>query len=62
MPRDPAESPKPDSEQTPDEEREGAEHVVPLTPVGEKIGEGRDNLRRREAWFKRRTTEKPPGR
>jgi hypothetical protein len=36
---------------TPDQEGSN----VSIKPVKEKIGEGRDNLRRREQWFQRRS-------
>lgn len=37
----------------PADEDDGGE--ARITPVREKIGEGRDNLRRRGGWFRRRT-------
>ena len=38
------------------EEAAGEDEPNPdIEPVRRKIGEGRDNLRRREEWFQRRT-------
>jgi hypothetical protein len=40
----------------PDEDASDDEELSPeIKPVERKIGEGRDNLRRREEWFQRRT-------
>ena len=31
----------------------------PPSPVKEKVGEGRDNLRRREEWYQKRSGKRP---
>lgn len=39
-----------------DEQADEEDELSPkIKPVERKIGEGRDNLRRREEWFQRRT-------
>jgi hypothetical protein len=48
---DDGQSPAPDEQAS--EEDEGLSPDI--KPVRRKIGEGRDNLRRREEWFQRRT-------
>lgn len=47
-----------DDSQSPasEEQASGEDESSPdIEPVHRKIGEGRDNLRRREEWFQRRT-------
>ncbi|HEX8772776.1 MAG TPA: hypothetical protein VF735_04165 [Pyrinomonadaceae bacterium] len=39
----------------PEEDAAGEEDEPVIVPVEKSIGEGRDNLRQRESWFRRRS-------
>ncbi len=39
--------------------RKGGDERRPLVPAKENVGEGRDNLRRREEWYQKRSGKRP---
>jgi hypothetical protein len=57
--RTPPDDPQPDGDDNEPAKRDEQERPEPgespLRPVKERIGEGGDNLRRRESWFRKRS-------
>ena len=50
------------SDSAPDSSPARERQPAPIKPVKKKIGEDRDNLRRREKWYRRRAGDGPPAR
>jgi hypothetical protein len=55
MPTDQSKKPKPNTEADSCEDKARADDKDAVRPVGQKIPEGKDNLRRRADWFQKRS-------